>query len=105
MPEAEKSGAAQSEVATLEPNAFSALLQKEFRPQSDRAKQEVDNAVKTLAELALRNTTVISADVVETIKAMIASLDRKLSEQVNHILHNADFQKLEGAWRGLHHLV
>lgn len=104
MAEAEKT-AAQAEAATLEPGAFSTLLQKEFRPQTDRAKQEVDKAVKTLAEIALKNTTVISADVVETIKAMIGELDRTLSKQINVIMHNADFQKLEGAWRGLHHLV
>jgi hypothetical protein len=36
---------------------------------------------------------------------MIAAIDRKLSEQINLILHHADFQKLEGAWRGLHYLV
>jgi hypothetical protein len=36
---------------------------------------------------------------------MIAELDRKLSEQVNLILHHEDFQQLEGAWRGLHYLV
>jgi type VI secretion system protein ImpC len=28
-----------------------------------------------------------------------------MTEQVNLILHSADFQKLEAAWRGLHHLV
>src|SRR4030095_3884717 len=32
-------------------------------------------------------------------------LDRKLSKQVNAILHHEDFQKLESAWRGLHYLV
>ena len=36
---------------------------------------------------------------------MIAAIDRKLSEQVNAILHHADFQKLESAWRGLHYMV
>ena len=36
---------------------------------------------------------------------MIAELDHKLSEQINLILHHEDFQKLEGAWRGLHYLV
>ena len=36
---------------------------------------------------------------------MIAELDRKLTEQINLILHHDDFQKLEGAWRGLHYLV
>ena len=39
------------------------------------------------------------------VDSMIAELDRKLSEQVNLILHHEDFQKLEGAWRGLHYLV
>src|SRR5207302_539660 len=54
---------------------------------------------------ALAQTQLISADVVQSITAMIAALDRKLSEQINVILHHPDFQKLEGAWRGLHYLV
>lgn len=91
--------------ATIEASDFASLLQKEFRPQTDRAKQDVENAVKTLAEQAIKATGMISADVAETIKAIIAEIDRKLSEQINLILHNADFQKLEGAWRGLHYLV
>lgn len=36
---------------------------------------------------------------------MIAELDRKLSEQVDQILHHADFQKMESTWRGLKFLV
>ena len=36
---------------------------------------------------------------------MIAAIDKKLTEQVNVILHHEDFQKLESAWRGLHYLV
>lgn len=32
-------------------------------------------------------------------------IDRKLTEQVNLILHHEEFQKLEGTWRGLHYLV
>ena len=36
---------------------------------------------------------------------MIAEIDRKLSEQINAIIHHEDFQQLEGAWRGLHYLV
>ena len=82
-----------------------ALLQKEFRPKTDEAKEAVEKAVRTLAEQALAQTQLISADVVQSITAMIAALDRKLSEQINVILHHPDFQKLEGAWRGLHYLV
>ena len=35
------------------------------------------------------------------VDAMIAEIDAKLSRQVDEILHNAQFQKIESAWRGL----
>ena len=35
----------------------------------------------------------------------MAQIDKKLTEQVNLILHHQDFQQLESAWRGLHYLV
>ena len=91
--------------ATLEGDDFAALLNKEFKPKSDEAKQAVESAVLTLAQQALANTSLISSDTVATIEAMIAGLDAKMSEQVNLILHHQDFQKLESAWRGLHYMV
>ena len=61
--------------------------------------------MKTLAEQALADSVVIGDDVIKTIEAMIAHIDAKLSEQLNLIMHHPDFAKLEGTWRGLHHLV
>jgi type VI secretion system protein ImpC len=84
---------------------FAALLQKEFKPKSDRAKEEVESAVATLAEQVLQGEVLMADDVVGTISAIIAEIDLKLTEQVNQIMHHEDFRKLEGAWRGLHHLV
>lgn len=101
----EASGEAQVEGVALEASEFSSLLQKEFRPKSDQAKEAVETAVKTLAEQALSQTSLISDNVLSSVEAIIAQIDSKLSEQVNLILHNSEFQKLEGAWRGLHHLV
>jgi len=89
----------------VEVGEFDTLLKKEFKPKTDRAQEAVESAVKTLAEQALSQTALVSDDAVKTIEAIIAELDRKLSEQVNAIIHHADFQKLEGTWRGLHHLV
>ncbi|MET0543640.1 MAG: type VI secretion system contractile sheath large subunit, partial [Variovorax sp.] len=89
----------------LEGNDFSSLLQKEFKPRSDEAKSAVEAAVLTLAQQALSNTAVIGKDVTKSIQAMIAAIDAKLSEQINKILHNEDFQKIESAWRGLHYMV
>src|SRR6187200_2177278 len=95
----------QAEGLTLEGNEFSSLLQKEFKPKTDEAKGAVEQAVRTLAEQALSQTKLIGSDVVKSIEAIIAQIDKKLTEQINLILHHADFQKLEGAWRGLHYLV
>ncbi len=84
---------------------FSSLLQKEFKPRSDEAKSAVEAAVLTLAQQALSNSTVIGKDVTKSIQSMIAAIDAKLTEQINKILHNEDYQKLESAWRGLHYMV
>src|SRR5271170_4465181 len=91
--------------AVAEADQFSALLQKQFKPKTDRARAEVENAVRTLAEQALRESTVVSDDVIGTIKAIIAEIDSKLTEQVNLILHNERFQAVESAWRGLNYLI
>ncbi len=99
-----KQADAAAAVAT-EPDQFASLLQKEFKPKTDRARAEVERAVQTLAEQALSETAVISDDVIGTIKAIIAEIDKKLSDQVNLILHNERFQQLESAWRGLSYLV
>ena len=84
---------------------FSALLKKEFRPQSDDARSAIESAVKTLAEQVLQDANIVSSDALASISAIIASLDKKLTEQINQIIHHSDFQQLEGAWRGLHYLV
>jgi type VI secretion system protein ImpC len=96
---------ADSTAAAGEADQFASLLQKEFKPKTDRARAEVERAVQTLAEQALRETAVVSDDVIGTIKAIIAEIDKKLSDQINLILHHERFQQLESAWRGLHYLV
>jgi len=91
--------------AAVELNDFNSLLQKQFKPQTDQAKSEVETAVRTLAQHALEKSTLIGSDVVESINAMIAEIDKKMSDQINAIMHHPDFQQLESAWRGLHYLV
>ena len=102
---AEERQEAQQQGGTVELSEFSSLLKKEFKPKSDKAKDAVEIAVRTLAAQALIDSNVISDDALNTIDAIIATIDKKLSEQVNLILHHEDFQALEGSWRGLHHLV
>jgi len=88
-----------------EANDFTALLNREFKPRSDQARSAIEGAVATLAQQALANTALVSDDALASIKALIAAIDAKLTEQVNLIIHDESFQGLESAWRGLHHLV
>jgi type VI secretion system protein ImpC len=95
----------EAQASTGEPSEFTALLSREFKPQSDSVRREVEAAVRTLAESALSGVTPIATDAVANIQAIIAEIDRKLSSQINEILHHPDVQELEGSWRGLHYLV
>ena len=103
MPSAQQ--AQQQALASADHSEFAALISREFSPKTDQARAAVDLAVRTLAEQALASSFTMSDDAYKSIEAIIGAIDRKLSEQINLILHHEDFQKLESAWRGLHHLV
>lgn len=91
--------------STLEVSDFEKLLQQEFKPKSEEANSAVQGAVNVLVEQALQNANLISTDAIKTIEGMIAELDKKLTAQVNKIIHHQDFEDLESAWRGLDYLV
>ena len=84
---------------------LSILLKQKFKPRNKVAEDEVNNAVETLIATALANSAIVKEDVLDTIEEMIAALDRKLTAQMNAILHAPEYQKLESAWRGLHYLI
>ncbi|MEY4754648.1 MAG: hypothetical protein RJA44_2323 [Pseudomonadota bacterium] len=84
---------------------FAALLNKKFSPRTDEARSAVEQSVQTLAQQALAQTSLISGDVISSIESLIGELDRKITAQLNEVLHHDEFQKLESAWRGLHYLV
>ncbi len=92
-------------VETRQTDEFAELLKQSFKPRTERAATEVENAVATLVAQALADESLVKDDVLDTIEAMIARLDEKLSAQMNEILHNETFQQIESAWRGLNYLV
>ncbi len=105
MAEENQSSAQEQSAEAAEGSDFTSLLQQEFKPRTDHAKEEVESAVSILADYVLKDATLISDDAVKSIQDVIAAIDNKLTDQVNLIMHHEEFQKLEGAWRGLHYLV
>ena len=89
--------AATGEAASLLDQAIAATKQTE----PDRAKE----LLKTLTEEALKGTVTYSKNLTQTFNKAITAIDEQLSKQLAAIMQHADFQKLEGSWRGLHYLV
>src|SRR4030095_2636833 len=69
--------------------------------QVERARDMIGQFVQDVMEGQL----VMGRDMEASIVARISEIDRLLTAQLNEIMHHEDFQKLEGSWRGLHHLV
>jgi len=71
--------------------------------QTERSRSE--ELLKTLTEEALKGTVTWDRNLTVTINKAIAAIDNAMSKQLAAIMHAEKFQKLEGTWRGLHHLV
>jgi len=54
---------------------------------------------------AMAGTVTFDKDVTRTINQAITRIDATVSQQLAAIMHSESFQKLEGTWRGLNHLV
>jgi type VI secretion system protein ImpC len=92
-------------VAERDADEFADILKKSFRPRSDQMATEIENAIGTLVDTALSDSTLVNEDVLVTLEGMISRLDEMLSDQINEVIHSEEFQKLESAWRGLNYLV
>lgn len=101
----ELSSSALAQVQTQEGSDLRSLLEKDFRPPTVEAQDTIEHAVQTLAQQALSGVDLRKGDAIQTIDAIIAAIDARVGQQLDRILHHAEFQRLEGAWRGLHYLV
>lgn len=69
--------------------------------ESDRAQE----LIRTLAEEAMKGTVTWNKNLTVTFTQAISALDQMISAQLSAIMHQQDFQKLEGSWLGMQHLV
>ena len=81
------------------------LLDQAIKATKQTERDEAQRLIDLLVRKALDGTVVYSKNLTITLNEAIRRLDEKLSTQVSAILHDPDFLKLEGTWRGLHYLV
>jgi len=87
---------------------FTVLIRREKRPRAPAAAMpdlppDILLAAKILAEFA--GALLRRGSARQAAEAVCAEIDRKLTVQINAVLHHADFQAMEASWRGLHFLV
>ena len=75
------------------------------RPQDQAEADRVKDYFKQFLDRVIQPGQVVSKDVEKNIKHWIAQVDQKLSVQLNEVMHNPTYQKLEGTWRGLKYLI
>lgn len=81
------------------------FLEQAISATKQTPKDETTELLKTLTAEAMSGTVKWDKNLSVTINAAIAEIDKVMSKQLTAIMHNEKFQKLEGSWRGLNHLV
>lgn len=81
------------------------LLDQAISATRATERSRAEELLSALTEEALKGTVTWDKNLTATINAAIGRIDQVISKQLSAILHNDKFQKLEGSWRGLNHLV
>jgi type VI secretion system protein ImpC len=81
------------------------LLDQAITSTRQTERSHAQELLAALTEEALKGTVTWDKDVTRSIQKGIDAIDEVLSKQLAAIMHSEEFQKMEGAWRGLHHLV
>ncbi|MEZ6077224.1 MAG: type VI secretion system contractile sheath large subunit [Pirellulaceae bacterium] len=102
MAETEKQAAAAGETNT---EATFSLLESAISATKQTERSRAEELLRTFTEQALQGAVTFDKDLTRSVKATIDSFDKQISKQLAAIMHHPDFQKLEGSWRGLSHLV
>ena len=91
-------GASPETDKVLEAGNIMATLEEAQKPILRQMIQEFASQVDAAGDVTIK-------DCYAFIMHRIATLDEEISRQLDEVLHHPDFQKLEGSWRGLCHLV
>src|SRR5688572_18055654 len=101
----ENQAAAGAAGATTTTTEAASLLEQAISATKQTERSRAEDLIRTLTEEAMKGTVTYSKNITVTLNQAIKALDAAVSRQLNAVMHHPDFLKLEGSWRGLHHLV
>jgi type VI secretion system protein ImpC len=97
--EQEKQSTAEAEERSL------SFLDQAIGATKQTAPDEAKDLIENLTKQVLSGTVTWDRNLTKTINNAINAIDGLISRQLSEIMHDEKFQKLEGSWRGLNHLV
>lgn len=94
----------ETETAT-EPGLLDRIIDEGRLARTEGQKEWAKDLIGEFVKQIMQGEMVVSKDTEVMINARIAQIDKLISKQLNEVMHNPEFQKLEGSWRGLFYLV
>jgi type VI secretion system protein ImpC len=92
---------AQQETTTEEASLLDMILAETKMKPSDEGYNVAKQGVTAFISELLKPTREGVKVQQNIVNEMISEIDKKLSAQVDEVMHHEDFQKMESAWRGL----
>jgi type VI secretion system protein ImpC len=99
-PQAQGAGGEAAEQSLLD-----SIIQKGKMARDEAQRPYARDLIGEFVSQVLDSSIAVSEDTVAMINQRIAQIDQLLTDQLNEIMHDPDFQRLEASWRGLHYLV
>ena len=96
---------AQVQTQEQEVSILDQILTEGKMARDDFQKERAKDMISEFVGQVMSGELTISKNMDMAINSRIAEIDRLMTAQMNEIMHHPDFQKLEGSWRGLNHLV
>lgn len=90
---------------TQEVGLLDQILTEGRMARDDFQKERAKDLIGEFVNQVMAGELTLSKNMDVAINSRIAEIDRLITAQMNEIMHHEEFQKLEGSWRGIHHLV
>lgn len=105
MSEKQQATAQAASETVLEKGLLDQIVEEGRLGRDTESRSRGKDLVKEFVAQFLDGSITLSRDSEVMINSRIAAIDHLISLQLNEVLHNAAFQKLEATWRGLKYLV
>lgn len=80
-----------------------AIVEQSRIARTDDEHGRAKSLIGELAKEVMAGTITVSENMTVSIDKRIAEIDALISQQLSEIMHHAEFQKVESAWRGLYY--